>query len=85
MIQCYNEKMDNETMTQIKMNQLDILRKMTGEERLEQALELSELTRALSIVNIKQQLGKKASHKAIIRKLRERIEYGTERNPLHGF
>lgn len=62
------------------MNQLQMFRKKTGEERLKQAIELSELTRALSIANIKEQLGKKASKKTVLRKLRERLDYGTERN-----
>lgn len=56
------------------------MRKMSGEDRLKQAIELSELTRELSITNIKKQLGKKASRKKIRQKLRERIEYGTERH-----
>lgn len=62
------------------MNQLQMLRKKTGEERLRQAIELSELTRELSIANIKEQLGGKASKKTILRKLQERLKYGTERN-----
>ncbi len=66
------------------MDQAKLLRKMTGEQRLKQALELSELTRDLAISNIKQQLGRKASKREIIKKLRERIDYGTERNTPHG-
>lgn len=55
---------------------------MTGEERLKEAIELSELTRDLSFANIKKQLGNKASKKAIIHNLIERIQYGTKRNSL---
>lgn len=55
------------------MNQLQILRKMSGEERLKHAIQLSELTRDLAIENIKEQLGKKVTKKAILRKLRERL------------
>ncbi|MCJ7740964.1 hypothetical protein MUP32_06680 [Candidatus Microgenomates bacterium] len=62
------------------MDQIKILRLMTGEERLKQAIELSQLTRDLSCANIKEQLGKKASKKAILQKLMERLEYGRERN-----
>lgn len=58
---------------------------MSGEERLKQAIQLSELTRTLAMINIKEQLGKKASKKAILRKLRERIDYGTERNTSYNF
>ena len=55
------------------MNQLQMLRKKTGEERLKLALELSELTRELSIANIKEQLGKKASKKQIMTQLLKRL------------
>lgn len=51
------------------MNQLKILCLMTGEERLKQVIELSQLTRDLSCTNIKEQLGKRASKKAILQKL----------------
>jgi len=64
------------------MNQIQIYKKMTGENRLEQAFELSELTRELAILNIKENFPK-LSKKGIIKKLRERIDldsYGTKRD-----
>lgn len=67
------------------MNQSQILQKMTGEQRLKQAIQLSELTRDLSMANIKEQLGRKASKKTILRKLQERLDYGTERNTSINF
>lgn len=63
------------------MNQLQMLRKKTGEERLSQAIELSEVTRELSMIGIKKQLGSQATKKKIIEKLRERIKYGSKRYP----
>lgn len=57
------------------MNQLRLLRKMTGEQRLEQAFRLSELTRELAVLNIKGILGKNASKKKIIDELKNRM-YG---------
>lgn len=55
------------------MDQAKILRKMTGEQRLEQAFELSDLTRDLAIINIKEQLGKKASKKKVMEMLKRRL------------
>ena len=55
---------------------------MTGEQRLEQAFQLSDLTRELAILNIKENFPK-LSKKGIIKKLRERIDldsYGTKRD-----
>jgi hypothetical protein len=60
------------------MNQLQLLRKMTGEQKLEQAIELSEITRELSMTGIKKQLGSRVTKKKINEKLRERIEYGSK-------
>lgn len=57
------------------MNQVQILRKMTGEQRIEQAFGLSEVTRELAVLNIKEMLGKKASQKQIIVELKNRM-YG---------
>ena len=64
------------------MNQIQIYKKMTGEQRLEQAFQLSDLTRELAILNIKENFPK-LSKKGIIKKLRERIDldsYGTKRD-----
>lgn len=55
------------------MNQWQILRKMTGKERLEQALILSDFVRDLAIQNIKENLGSKASKKAIRQALLDRV------------
>lgn len=60
------------------MNQLQLLRKMTGEQKLEQAIELSEVTRELSMIGIKKQLGSRVTKKEINEKLRERIKYGSK-------
>lgn len=57
------------------MHQMQILRKMTGEQRLEQAFRLSEVTRELAVLNIKEMLGKNASKKKIIVELKNRM-YG---------
>ncbi|MBI4067095.1 hypothetical protein HY407_01830 [Candidatus Gottesmanbacteria bacterium] len=58
------------------MNQVDILRKMTGEERLEQAFKLSELTRELATLNIKEQLGKRATKRRVRQELLKRLRSG---------
>lgn len=55
------------------VNQAQILRKMTGEARLEQAFYLSDLTRELAMADIREKLGKKASSEAVLKKLRERL------------
>lgn len=49
---------------------------MKGKDRLEQAFQLSEITRELSLMNIKENLGKKATKKTILGKLRERLVRG---------
>lgn len=55
------------------MDQVYFLKKMTGEERLEQAFKLSDLTRELVLENIKIELGPKATKKQILSRLKERI------------
>lgn len=55
------------------MNQTRILRKMTGEARIEQACHLSDLTRELARANIREELGKKASSETVFKKLRGRL------------
>ncbi len=55
------------------MNQVQVLQKLTGEQRLEQAFQLSDLVRELAVINIKEQLGKKATKEKIREKLRERL------------
>lgn len=53
------------------MNQIDILRKMNGITRLEQAFQLSDLVRELSLINIKHKYGRLAPNQYVL-KLRER-------------
>ena len=55
------------------MNQIQILKKMTGEQRLDQALLLSDFTRQLALINIKQNLGTKTTRKKIQEELRKRL------------
>lgn len=43
--------------------QEEILRKITGEERLDQAFAFSDFLRDLTVINIKQMLGVKATRK----------------------
>lgn len=57
------------------MTQEQILRKMTGEARLKQALMLSNFVRKLALMNIKEQ-GKFKTKKELIRALRKRLQYG---------
>jgi len=55
------------------MEQAKGLRKMSGEERMEQALRLSEFVRELAVVNIKEKLGPKATKRQIATALRRRL------------
>ncbi len=55
------------------MNQIQVLRKMTGEQRLKQALILSDFTRELAVKNIKENLGKDATKIEIQRELKKRL------------
>lgn len=55
------------------MNQLQMLRKMTGEQRLDKAIQLSELNRKRIIVKIKKELGPQASRKLVLKKLIKRL------------
>ena len=56
------------------MDQATFLRKMSGVERLEQGLSLSDLVRELAMNNIMKQQGKqKLSKKKLVNKLRERL------------
>lgn len=50
------------------MDQAQILRKMTGEQRLKQALSLSDFVRELAIMNIKSSPGTKNPSKKLLRK-----------------
>lgn len=55
------------------MDQLTILRKMSGEKRLEQAFNLSETVRELSLIDIKNKLGKNATPEKMIKELKKRL------------
>lgn len=55
------------------MNQIQVLQKMTGEQRLNQAFLLSDFTRELAILNIKKNLGKKATKERIQQELKKRL------------
>ena len=55
------------------MNQLQILRKMSGAKRLEQAFRLSDFMLELTKKNIIETLGKKANPKRIAQELNKRL------------
>ena len=57
----------------ILMNQADILRKLDGNKRLEQAFKLSDFVRELMEQNIKEMYGKGINRKELQKKLRERL------------
>lgn len=63
------------------MNQLQILKKLGAEKRLEQALELSEFVRELALDNIKKNQPARISTRQAHQKLLERLNgayYGAE-------
>lgn len=55
------------------MNQLKILRKMSGEKRLEQAFTLSETVRDLSLIDIRKKLSKNVKSEKVIKELKKRL------------
>lgn len=55
------------------MKQLKILKKLSGEKRLDIALELSDFIRELACSNIKEMLGEAATADKIQKKLYERL------------
>lgn len=57
------------------VNQAQILRRMSGIERMEKAFQLSDFVIELARQNIKSQLGKKATRKKIQEELRKRLKY----------
>lgn len=64
------------------MNQIDIYRKMTGEQRLMHAIKLSALIREIAMTSIKNDFPK-LSQKQLIEKYLERLsitKYGRARN-----
>ncbi|OGK14232.1 hypothetical protein A3C98_00575 [Candidatus Roizmanbacteria bacterium RIFCSPHIGHO2_02_FULL_37_15] len=64
------------------MNQLQILRKMTGVKRLEQAFKMSDFTLELAKQNIRESLGKKANPKRIAQELNKRLYKNSPKNYL---
>ncbi|MBI4066241.1 hypothetical protein HY411_00850 [Candidatus Gottesmanbacteria bacterium] len=56
------------------MDQMTLLRRMSGRARLEQAFKLSDFVRELSLKNIR--AGRKISRAQAIQQLRERIALG---------
>ena len=64
---------------------MEVLEKMTGEERVEQALSLSDFMRELDFLNISD-MYPRLSQKEKMKKLRERIAlyyHGSTRNSPH--
>lgn len=57
------------------MDQSQILKKMNGKQRLEQAFSLSDFTRELMIKNIMDTYGQKATKEFIREKVKERLNY----------
>ncbi|KKR03421.1 MAG: hypothetical protein UT26_C0001G0025 [Microgenomates group bacterium GW2011_GWC1_39_12] len=57
------------------MNQTQVLKKLSGEKRLEQAFKLSDFVRELTLRNV-QLLYPHLSKKDQLMKLQERIQYG---------
>lgn len=57
------------------MNQSQILRKMSGVERLEQAFKMSDFTLELAKKNIREGLGKKANPKRVALELSKRLQW----------
>lgn len=55
------------------MDQVALLKKMSGEKRLEQAIMLSDFTRKLAIEGIKSELGPKATKSQILFRLKQRL------------
>ena len=65
--------------------QTEVLEKMTGEEKLEQAFMLSDFVRELAFLNISD-MYPRLSHQQKMKKLRERIAlyyHGSTRNSPH--
>lgn len=55
------------------MDQITLLKKMSGEKRLGQAFMLSDFTRKLAIEGIKSELGSKATKAQILAHLKQRL------------
>lgn len=57
------------------MNQTQILRKMGGIRRLDQAFKMSDFTLELTKKNIREKLGKKANSKRVATELSKRLAW----------
>ena len=57
------------------MNQSQLLRKLSGIQRLEQAFKISDFTLELAKMNIREQLDKKVSPKRITKELNKRLSW----------
>lgn len=55
------------------MQQWQLLKKLSNQQRLEQAFQLSDFVRELAIDNIQMQYGTKMSKEKLLEKLRERL------------
>lgn len=55
------------------IKQEDLLRKLSGQKRLEQAFLLSDFVRQLAILNIKKEAAKKLTQKQFFNKLKTRL------------
>lgn len=55
------------------MDQISLLKKISGEKRLEQALMLSDFSRKLAMEGIKYELGPKATKAQILARLKQRL------------
>ena len=57
------------------MNQSQLLRKLSGIQRLEQAFKISDFPLELAKMNIREQLDKKVSPKRITKELNKRLSW----------
>lgn len=57
----------------MKISQEEIVRKMTGEKRLDEAFAFSDFLRNLTVINIRQTLGKGATRRKILAELKKRM------------
>jgi len=56
------------------MNQLTLLCKLTGNQRLEQSFALSDFTLELARKNVRENLNKRTSRIEILKKLKQRLK-----------
>lgn len=58
-----------------QLTQEAVLKRMSGEERLEQAFSLSELVRELALKNIKHKYGRDVGKGKLLKELKKRLRY----------